>query len=130
MKVLLSWLQEFVDVPVEARKLADDLTLVGLAVDAVESLGTDTLLDLDITTNRVDCMNVPKDGTATATSTPTTATTTSTSIIVNPRDSCLRVGRVGNTLRVEAPATARLAYTAQRFARVTISRQPHRPSAF
>jgi phenylalanyl-tRNA synthetase beta chain len=58
MKVLLSWLREFVDVPDDPRKLADDLTLVGLAVDAVESVGTDTLLDLDITTNRVDCMNV------------------------------------------------------------------------
>ena len=58
MKVLLSWLKEFVDIPVESRKLADDLTLVGLAVDAVETVGTDVLLDLDITTNRVDCMNI------------------------------------------------------------------------
>jgi phenylalanyl-tRNA synthetase beta chain len=58
MKVLLSWLQEFVDIPVESRKLADDLTLVGLAVDGVEKVGDDVLLDLDITTNRVDCMNV------------------------------------------------------------------------
>jgi phenylalanyl-tRNA synthetase beta chain len=58
MKVPLSWLKELVDVPVEPRRLADDLTLAGLAVDAVESDGKDTVLDLDITTNRVDCMNV------------------------------------------------------------------------
>jgi phenylalanyl-tRNA synthetase beta chain len=58
MKVLLSWLKEFVEVPVEPARLAADLTLVGLAVDAVEARGSDTLLDLDITTNRVDCMNV------------------------------------------------------------------------
>jgi phenylalanyl-tRNA synthetase beta chain len=58
MKVLLSWLKELVDVPVEPAKLAADLTLAGLAVDAVEGRGTDTVLDLDITTNRVDCMNV------------------------------------------------------------------------
>ena len=58
MKVLLSWLKEFVDVPVEPARLAADLTLAGLAVDAVESHGSDTVLDLDITTNRVDCMNV------------------------------------------------------------------------
>jgi phenylalanyl-tRNA synthetase beta chain len=58
MKVLLSWLKEFVDIAVDPRRLADDLTLVGLAVDAVEPVGGDTLLDLDITTNRVDCMNV------------------------------------------------------------------------
>jgi phenylalanyl-tRNA synthetase beta chain len=58
MKVPLSWLTEFVDVPVEPRRLAEDLTLAGLAVDAVEPVGKDTVLDLDITTNRVDCMNV------------------------------------------------------------------------
>jgi phenylalanyl-tRNA synthetase beta chain len=58
MKVPLSWLTEFVEVPVEPRRLAEDLTLAGLAVDAVETLGKDAVLDLDITTNRVDCMNV------------------------------------------------------------------------
>jgi len=58
MKVPLSWLAEFVEVPVEPRRLAEDLTLAGLSVDAVESDGKDTVLDLDITTNRVDCMNV------------------------------------------------------------------------
>ena len=58
MKVPLSWLKEFVDVAAEPRRLAEDLTLAGLAVDAVESDGKDTVLDLDITTNRVDCMNV------------------------------------------------------------------------
>ena len=58
MKVPLSWLAEFVEVRVEPRRLAEDLTLAGLAVDAVEPFGKDTVLDLDITTNRVDCMNV------------------------------------------------------------------------
>ena len=58
MKVPLSWLAEYVEVPVEPRRLAEDLTLAGLAVDAVEGHGQDTVLDLDITTNRVDCMNV------------------------------------------------------------------------
>lgn len=58
MKVPLSWLAEMVEVKVEPRRLADDLTLAGLAVDAVETNGKDTVLDLDITTNRVDCMNV------------------------------------------------------------------------
>ena len=58
MKLLVSWLKEFVDVTAEPARLAEDLTLAGLAVDAVESLGSDVLLDLDITTNRVDCMNV------------------------------------------------------------------------
>jgi phenylalanyl-tRNA synthetase beta chain len=58
MKVPLSWLQEFVDVPVEPARLGDDLTMVGLALDGIEKDGRETILDLDITTNRVDCMNV------------------------------------------------------------------------
>ena len=58
MRLPLSWLREYVDVKVEPRKLADDLTLAGLAVDAVESHGQETVFELDITTNRVDCMNV------------------------------------------------------------------------
>ena len=58
MKLLLSWLAEFVQVRVEARRLAEDLTLAGLAVDSVEPHGKDAILDIDITTNRVDCMNV------------------------------------------------------------------------
>ena len=58
MKILVSWLREFVDAPADVRKLGDDLTAAGLAVDGVEARGDDAVLDLDITTNRVDCMNV------------------------------------------------------------------------
>ena len=58
MKLPLSWLREYVPVEVEPHRLAEDLTAAGLAVDAVETVGGDTVLELDITTNRVDCMNV------------------------------------------------------------------------
>lgn len=58
MRVPIAWLKEHVDIAVEPRKLADDLTLVGLAVDAVEGHGDEAVLELDITTNRVDAMNV------------------------------------------------------------------------
>ncbi len=58
MKIPLSWLREYAPYQVETRRLADDLTAAGLAVDAIETVGGETVLDLDITTNRVDCMNV------------------------------------------------------------------------
>jgi phenylalanyl-tRNA synthetase beta chain len=58
VKVPLSWLKEFVDVRVEAARLGEDLTLRGLALEGLETDGADAVLDLDITTNRVDCMNV------------------------------------------------------------------------
>jgi phenylalanyl-tRNA synthetase beta chain len=58
MKLPLSWLREYVDVRVEPRKLGEDLTMAGLALEGIESDGKDAVLDLDVTTNRVDAMNV------------------------------------------------------------------------
>jgi phenylalanyl-tRNA synthetase beta chain len=58
MKIPLSWLRESVSFEVEPLRLAQDLTAAGLAVDAVDTVDGETVLDLDITTNRVDCMNV------------------------------------------------------------------------
>jgi phenylalanyl-tRNA synthetase beta chain len=58
MRIPVAWLRDFVDVPASPRELADALTLVGLAVDAVEGSGDGAVLDIDVTTNRVDCMNV------------------------------------------------------------------------
>ncbi len=58
MKAPIGWLREFVDFTAEVPRLADDLTLAGLAVDGIEGKGDDAVLDLDVTTNRVDGMNV------------------------------------------------------------------------
>ena len=58
MRVPVAWLREYVDFTVEVPRLAEDLTLAGLAVDGIEGKGDDAVLDLDITTNRVDGMNV------------------------------------------------------------------------
>ncbi|MDZ7736149.1 MAG: hypothetical protein U5P41_08640 [Gammaproteobacteria bacterium] len=38
MKISLNWLKEFVDVPVDAETLAEQLSLIGLEVTAVESV--------------------------------------------------------------------------------------------
>lgn len=58
MKIPLSWLREFVDVTFEPERLGEALTLVGLAVEGIDKTGGDAVLDIDVTTNRVDCMNV------------------------------------------------------------------------
>jgi phenylalanyl-tRNA synthetase beta chain len=58
MKLPVSWLREFVDVAVEPRRLGEDLTMAGLALEGLETDGKDAVLDLDVTTNRVDAMNV------------------------------------------------------------------------
>jgi phenylalanyl-tRNA synthetase beta chain len=58
MKVPLSWLREYVEVRVEPERLAEALTLCGLAVEGIDRTEGDAVLDIDVTTNRVDCMNV------------------------------------------------------------------------
>ncbi|MDE3103829.1 MAG: phenylalanine--tRNA ligase subunit beta [Acidobacteriota bacterium] len=59
MKILTSWLRSAVpDIAVDDQQLAQDLTLRGIAVEGVHSLGPDGhLFEMDITTNRVDAMN-------------------------------------------------------------------------
>src|SRR4051812_28760169 len=57
MKISPHWLRDFVDIPVDYRRLADELTLAGIAVEGVSGEGDDTVFDMEITTNRPDAMN-------------------------------------------------------------------------
>ncbi len=57
MRISLNWLKEFVPTPENASRLGEKLSLAGLAVDAIEENGNDIILDLDITTNRGDCLS-------------------------------------------------------------------------
>src|SRR5437867_388543 len=54
MKISPQWLREFVDLKVSDRQLADDLTLTGTAVESIAENG---VFEMEITTNRPDCMN-------------------------------------------------------------------------
>ncbi len=57
LKISAAWLREFVDVKVDDRRLADDLTMAGMAVESVSGEGADAVFETEITTNRVDAMN-------------------------------------------------------------------------
>ena len=57
MKISPSWLRDFVDVPVDYRRLADELTLAGIAVEGISGEGESTVWEMEITTNRPDAMN-------------------------------------------------------------------------
>ena len=57
MKVSLNWLKEFVEIPTAPAQLKDDLTMVGLNVESLASLGGDWVLDVEVTTNRPDCLS-------------------------------------------------------------------------
>ena len=68
MKVLLSWLREFVDVPASGEEIGARLSLRGFALEGIERIpglgdeasteAADEVLDFDVTSNRPDCMNV------------------------------------------------------------------------
>src|SRR5437868_12267854 len=57
MKLNPQWLREFVDLSVDDRQLADDLTLAGVAVESVRQQDGQTIFEMEITTNRPDAMN-------------------------------------------------------------------------
>jgi phenylalanyl-tRNA synthetase beta chain len=57
MKVSINWLKDFTDVPVDARELKRTLTQVGLPVESITRLGEDAILEVEVTTNRPDCLN-------------------------------------------------------------------------
>ena len=60
MKILTKWLRAYLPgLPADDAQLAEDLTLRGIAVEGIYSLGegSGSLLEMDITTNRVDAMN-------------------------------------------------------------------------
>lgn len=58
MKVLVSWLREFVDVPGTPEQVAAAMSIRGFAVEGIERRGDDAVLDFEITANRPDCMSI------------------------------------------------------------------------
>jgi phenylalanyl-tRNA synthetase beta chain len=59
MRLVLSWLREFVDVTASADEIAATIGLRGFEVAAIESLEDgDAVIDFEITANRPDCLSV------------------------------------------------------------------------
>ena len=56
MRVSPKWIREFVDVKVDDRQLADDLTLAGIAVESIRQMDGETIFEMEIGTNRPDAM--------------------------------------------------------------------------
>ncbi len=54
MKVPLSWLREYVDIPADTRELAKLLVMAGVGIEGIEG----DVLDLEITANRADLLSM------------------------------------------------------------------------
>lgn len=57
MKISYTWLKELVATDLEPPALAEKLTAAGLAVETIEQHGDDVILELDLTSNRPDCLS-------------------------------------------------------------------------
>lgn len=58
MRLPLSWLKRYVDVKLTPEKLEDALTLSGTKVEQVSKHGDDTVIHIEVTTNRPDCLSI------------------------------------------------------------------------
>src|SRR4051812_31139362 len=59
MRLLVSWVRDFVDVKASPGDIADTLALRGFEVAGIEQLeGDDAVIDFEVTANRPDCLSV------------------------------------------------------------------------
>jgi phenylalanyl-tRNA synthetase beta chain len=59
MRLVLSWLREFVDVQASVEEIAETVSLRGFEVASIEALeGGDAVIDFEVTANRPDCLSV------------------------------------------------------------------------
>lgn len=57
MKISLEWLSDFLSGPLEGGALAEALTHGGFPVEVIEKHGDDTVIDVEVTSNRGDCLS-------------------------------------------------------------------------
>lgn len=58
MKFSVNWLRDYVKTERSAGEIAEILTRVGLEVEDIETVGTDAVLDAEVTTNRPDWLSM------------------------------------------------------------------------
>ena len=56
MRISEQWLRTFVDPPIDTAALAERLTMSGLNLESIEPKGKDFAVDLEVTSNRPDCL--------------------------------------------------------------------------
>ncbi len=57
MLISYEWLKELTDTKLSPAELRERLTMVGLAIDAVEDQADDAVLDVEVPSNRPDCLS-------------------------------------------------------------------------
>jgi len=58
MKLSLNWLKDYIDPKLSTQALVERLTMAGLEAEAVASSAGDTVLEIEVTPNRPDCLSI------------------------------------------------------------------------
>lgn len=58
MRVSYNWLKDYVKISLGPSELAERLTMAGLEVTAMEEVAGDQIMDIEVTTNRPDCLSI------------------------------------------------------------------------
>src|SRR3989442_71767 len=57
MKISLEWIADYLPGALDPARAAEALTHGGLPVESIETVGQDTVLDVEVTSNRGDCLS-------------------------------------------------------------------------
>jgi phenylalanyl-tRNA synthetase beta chain len=57
MKISIEWLKEYVDIQESPEKLKEDLSMIGLLVEGVAEAQGTAVLEIEVTSNRPDCLS-------------------------------------------------------------------------
>ncbi len=56
MKISLDWLNDYIETGLEAERIAEILSDLGFPCEGIEKIGNDTIIDVEVTSNRGDCL--------------------------------------------------------------------------
>src|SRR5215470_8676324 len=57
MLISYEWLKELTETRLQPQEVRERLTMVGLAIDAVEEHNGDSVIDVEVPSNRPDCLS-------------------------------------------------------------------------
>lgn len=57
MKISMNWLNEYVDIEGPVEMIAETLSDLGFPTESIEKAGDDTIIDVEVTSNRGDCLS-------------------------------------------------------------------------
>lgn len=58
MRISFDWIKDFVDITASADETAHRLTMAGLEIEGLETIDADVVMEVNVTPNRPDCLNI------------------------------------------------------------------------